>query len=37
MALAVCGSTADPHGRELISHGTVLFPAACYRDDFFLV
>ena len=36
MALAVCGSTADPHGRELISHGTALFPAACYRDDFFL-
>lgn len=36
MALAVCGSTADPHGRELISHGTTLFPAACYQDDFFL-
>ena len=36
MRVAVCGSTADPHGRELISHGTALFPAACYRDDFFL-
>lgn len=36
MALAACGSAADPHGRELIAHGSALFPVACYRDDLFL-
>ena len=36
MALSACGSAADPHGRELIAHGTTLFPVACYRDDLFL-
>ena len=36
MTLSACGSAADPHGRELIAHGTTLFPVACYRDDLFL-
>ena len=36
MALMPCGSAADPHGRELVAHGTALFPAACYRDDLYL-
>lgn len=33
MALAVCGSTTDPRGRETIQHGTALFPIAFYEDD----
>lgn len=33
MAISPCGSKADPKGRELVSHGTALFPAACYLDD----
>ena len=36
MALAACGSAADPNGRELVAHGTALFPVACYRDELFL-
>ena len=36
MALVSCGCAADPHGRELIDHGTALFPVACYRDDLYL-
>ena len=36
MSLVACGSAADPHGRELIDHGTALFPVACYRDDLYL-
>ena len=36
MALTSCGSAADPHGRELVDHGTALFPAACYRDTLYL-
>lgn len=36
MSLVSCGSAADPHGRELIAHGTALFPVACYRDDLYL-
>ena len=34
MALSPCGSTADRRGRELVTHGTPLFPLACYLDDF---
>lgn len=34
MALAECNTTVDPSGRELIEHGTIAFPAACYQDDF---
>ena len=33
MAISPCASRADPKGRELVSHGTALFPAACYHDD----
>lgn len=33
MAISPCGSAADPRGRELVRHGTALFPAACYLDD----
>lgn len=34
MALHPCGSAAtDRQGRELMEHGTALFPAACYHDD----
>ena len=33
MALRVCGPvTTDRQGRELIEHGTALFPVACYHD-----
>lgn len=34
MALSECNSIyTDPRGRELIEHGTALFPVACYHDD----
>lgn len=33
MALSECGSIVDEKGRELLEHGTALFPAACYHDD----
>ena len=33
MAVSPCISKADPKGRELVRHGTLLFPAACYHDD----
>ena len=33
MALSECISTVDERGRELLEHGTALFPAACYHDD----
>ena len=33
MALSPCGAKIDSQGRELISHGTASFPAACYYDD----
>lgn len=34
MALSVCEPTSiDPQGRELIEHGTALFPVACYHDN----
>lgn len=33
MALSLCNTTTNEHGRELIEHGTVLFPVACYDDD----
>ena len=31
MKTSLCGSSADARGRELVEHGTALFPAACYR------
>lgn len=34
MALRVCGPVStDQQGRELIEHGTPLFPVACYHDN----
>lgn len=34
MALRSCGAVmTDREGRELIAHGTALFPIACYYDD----
>ena len=34
MALSVCGAVfTDQQGRELVEHGTPLFPVACYHDN----
>ncbi len=34
MALSVCGPVStDRQGRELVEHGTPLFPVACYHDN----
>lgn len=34
MALSSCGPVlTDPQGRELLEHGTPLFPLACYHDN----
>lgn len=34
MAITPCGSVStDQQGRELIDHGTALFPVACYHDN----
>lgn len=34
MALSSCGSVVtDSQGRELVEHGTPLFPVACYHDN----
>lgn len=34
MALSSCGPVVtDPKGRELVEHGTPLFPVACYHDN----
>lgn len=34
MALSVCGPVStDQQGRELVEHGTILFPVACYHDN----
>lgn len=34
MALSVCGAVStDRQGRELVEHGTPLFPVACYHDN----
>ena len=32
MSILPCAVRTDPQGRELIRHGTALFPAACYHD-----
>lgn len=34
MALTECNTTIDESGRELLEHGTLAFPIACYEDDF---
>ena len=33
MALSLCDNEINEQGKELIDHGTGLFPAACYNDD----
>lgn len=34
MALSVCWAVStDQQGRELVEHGTTLFPVACYHDN----
>lgn len=33
MALSLCKTVTDAQGRELLEHGTPLFPIACYHDD----
>lgn len=34
MALSICEPiSTDPQGRELVEHGTTLFPVACYHDN----
>ncbi len=34
MALSPCNTVTDDSGRELIQHGSIEFPIACYHDDF---
>lgn len=34
MGLRECNTTVGSDGRELLEHGTVAFPIACYADDF---
>lgn len=34
MAISECNTTIDGTGRELLQHGTIEFPVACYHDDF---
>lgn len=33
MALSVCGGKVSPQEKEIIQHGTTLFPIACYEND----
>ena len=33
MTISICNTCIDQTGRELIAHGTVAFPIACYYDD----
>lgn len=33
MALSLCDIKINGQGRELLEHGTALFPIACYHDD----
>ena len=33
MAISPCVNHIDEQGRELVEHGTALFPVACYHDD----
>ena len=34
MALHASNTTVDKNGKELIEHGSIAFPIACYHDDF---
>ncbi len=33
MALSPCNTTTDLHQKELVEHGSMFFPIACYADD----
>lgn len=33
MKLSICNTRTDSKGRELLEHGTALFPISCYNDD----
>ncbi|MDO4555108.1 MAG: AraC family transcriptional regulator [Lachnospiraceae bacterium] len=33
MKLSICNTITDSKGRELLEHGTALFPVSCYEDD----
>lgn len=33
MALSECGTRVAENGREMVEHGTIAFPIACYHDD----
>ncbi len=33
MALSPCNTTTDLHQKELVQHGSLFFPIACYADD----
>lgn len=33
MSLAICNTTVDEQGLELVQHGTTDFPIACYHDN----
>lgn len=33
MALSICDSKTNSQGRELLEHGTALFPVSCYDDN----
>lgn len=33
MSLSTCGNQVSPQGKEIIQHGTALFPLACYEED----
>ncbi len=35
MAIAPCNTTTDDTQRELVAHGTLFFPIACYDDDLY--
>ncbi len=36
MALSPCNTTTDLHQRELVEHGSIAFPIACYADDLYV-
>ncbi len=35
MAISPCNTTIDTHQRELVEHGSLFFPIACYCDDLY--
>ncbi len=37
MALSPCNTTTDLHQKELVEHGSIFFPIACYADDLSMI